>query len=310
MKKEFETIYQELLEEEEIKKQWNKYQEGKRKLNIIILLVIILFDAVILWTTKEFTSTIITLLLIWNFIVFIMANIFYSKNQKKYNHTFKEIVIKKLLDNFYDDVQYYPAAKMPYDTYNEGDYNEQYNKYYSDDLFKAKIDDKSNIECAEIKTQIEKKYIDNQGRVQKEVITIFNGLFAKIDINKSINTILKIRTNWIGLNRAKDKLEMDSQEFEKHFDVYTQNNIIAMQLLTSDIMMKLVDFKNNMKLKYDIGIFNNKIYIRFMTGPMFEAKISNKEILDKKSIEKYYKILQFTSELAEKLIEVIEETEI
>ena len=40
---------------------------------------------------------------------------------------------------------------------------------------------------------------------------------------------------------------MDSQEFEKSFDVTASDKIKAMQLLTSDVMADLIDFKNNSK---------------------------------------------------------------
>ena len=83
-----------------------------------------------------------------------------------------------------------------------------------------------------------------------------------------------------------------------------------MQLLTADIMEILIDFQNKNNIKYDIIINNNIIYLRFHCGNMFEPEAVNKDVFDEKNLEKYYNILQFTSELSNKVIEIVKETDI
>lgn len=83
-----------------------------------------------------------------------------------------------------------------------------------------------------------------------------------------------------------------------------------MQLLTSDIMQELVDFRKKTNLNYDIVIKNNVIYLRFHCGYIFEPQAIRKGIADKKSIERYFNILNFIYELSKKLIKTIDETEI
>ena len=103
----------------------------------------------------------------------------------------------------------------------------------------------------------------------------------------------------------KNKLNMDSSEFEKYFDVKTTNKIIAMQLLTSDVMEELIKFEDKTKMKYDIYIKNDELYLRFHSGAMFEIENLKKEILDKELIEKYFYMLNFTYNLSNKLINII-----
>jgi len=309
MKKDFETLYQELLNEQGLQEHWEKYKKESKKKNTIFVILAIIIDVLII-INKQDTQTMLFSIITLDIILYIIISIIFSKNRTKYNNSFKNIVIKKLIDNFYNEVQYSPKHQMPRHIYDEAEYGEYYNRYYSDDYFKGMIEQKGNIEFAEIKTQKVERHRDRDGRTHTTTTTIFNGLFAKINIEKSIQTKLKIKTNWIGLGGKRKKLEMDSQLFEKEFDVYTDNQIIGMQLLTADVMEKLVEFKNTMDLKYEVHVFNNMIYLRFMTGSMFEAKISSKEMLNKKSIERYYKILEFTHSLATQLIEVIEHTEI
>ena len=116
-------------------------------------------------------------------------------------------------------------------------------------------------------------------------------------IISSVSSLEKIRVN------------LDSQEFEKYFDVYSTDKIIAMQLLTADIMQLLINFKKEMKMYYEITIKNNSIYIRFRTGKMFEPVSVFGFSLDKKIIYKYYKILDFVFSLTDNLINLIKETE-
>lgn len=99
-------------------------------------------------------------------------------------------------------------------------------------------------------------------------------------------------------------------EFEKYFDVSASNKIIGMQLLTSDIMEDLLEFKNKTNMQYDISIINSNIYLRFYCGEMFEPTSLKKGILDKETIEKYFYMINFTYNLSKKLIELINETEI
>lgn len=83
-----------------------------------------------------------------------------------------------------------------------------------------------------------------------------------------------------------------------------------MQILTADIMQDLIDFQNNNKIKYDIAIVNNNIYLRFNCGAMFEVTSLKKGIIEEKVFKKYFDITSFTYNLSKKIINVIEETEI
>ena len=103
---------------------------------------------------------------------------------------------------------------------------------------------------------------------------------------------------------------MDSKEFEKYFDVVATDKIIAMQLLTPDIMEEMINFRNNFNLEYEIVIRNNEIYLRFHSGELFEPQKLEKGIISKEDLEKYYNLIKFTYDLLNKLIKTIYETEI
>lgn len=240
--------------------------------------------------------------------LFIILSFCFSKNKKKYIVAFKENVIEKLLCNFYEQVNYIPNKQMPSEIYNLAKYNEYYNRYYSDDYMEALLNSKYSIKMAEVHTVEEETHTDSDGNTTTTTTTKFHGLFAQIKMEKSINSELLIRRN--NVFSRKNKLEMDSQEFEKMFDVSATNQIIGMQLLTHDIMELLVSFKKNTGINYDISIYDNIMYLRFHTGAMFEFKSFKKGAFDEQMLRQYYNVLDFTCTLSKMLIDLIEKTEI
>ena len=172
------------------------------------------------------------------------------------------------------------------------------------------------FEMSEVLT--EEQYSDSDGDTHYS--TLFCGIFAKIETPKPFNARLylrKDRTDKNIISRAFTKklpfddlkVDLDSQEFEKYFDVYCTNKIIALQLLTADIMQFLIDFQDEINMEYELTIKNNCIYIRFMSGEMFETATVNKFSLDKDTLYKYYKMLDFSFTLSNKFINLIKETE-
>lgn len=323
----FEEIYEEIRIKNEL--QLNElYIEAKKeskKRNRIALAVCIIIDIIgiliVLMNIKNnninmqiieddfmMCFPIIFPVLFMNIIFYLVISLFFTKRIKEYSKKFKELVIKDLLLYFYEDLVYMPGEGLNNQVYNDVKYNEYYNRYASDDYIKAKLDNKYDVEMAEILTQKVETHTDSKGRSHTTTTTIFSGLFAKIKIDKSIKTKLKIKQN-LSFSNSK-RLNMDSQEFEKHFDVSSENKIIGMQILTSDVMEKLVQFYKSSGIKYDIIIDNDIIYLRFHCGRMFETGGLKKGAIPKETLNKYYNILRFIYGLTTDIIKTIHDVEI
>lgn len=313
--KNFEELYNEINSNEELNVAWQQARKEQQKVNKItmtiwIIITVILLIFIIKFIGFNFIMAVIAIFTsIFSYIIISIISMFFRKEKSKYDKVFKQKVIRNLIDNFYNNVEYFPDKQMPSRIYDEAKYNEYYNKYYSDDYIEAKINNKYDIEMAEVQTQKEETYIDEDGEKHTKTTTIFHGIFAKIVIDKSIKSELRIEQDR-AFSFSKKRLEMDSSEFEKYFDVSATNKIIGMQLLTADVMEELVNFINKTNVKYDIELINNNIYLRFHCGSMFETGNLKKGIIDKNMTEKYFYMLNFTYNLSNKLIELINETEI
>ena len=314
--KTFDEIYKELQDENnnELNHAWKeakKEKERAKKITGIICLIIdilvgIMFFENIIKFNFLFLILLIIIVIMSNMFVFIIINGLFSKNRSQYNLKYKNIVISKMIGNFYNNLEYFPQKPMPEYIYRQLKY-EYYNHYKSDDYFEAQIDNKYSIQMAEILTQEEKTYKDSDGNTKTETITKFHGLFTKIVMDKSINSEVRIMQNGMAM-LGKDRLKMDSSEFEKYFDVKASNPIVGMQLLTADIMEELIEFEDKTNMKYDIYIKNNELYLRFHSGAMFEVGKLKNGALDKAMIQKYFYMLNFTYNLSNRLIRIVKDT--
>ena len=245
---------------------------------------------------------IIATILFYDLIIGVIVNALIQSKTRKYNSVYKTKVVEKIIKNFFDEVDYIPEKPLPSKIYDEGKYDENYNRYYSDDYVDAKLDNKYDLKMAEVKTVYETTYTDSDGHTHTDRVTRFHGLFIKIKIDKSIKNNLTIKQN--GTIQKKERLEMDSSEFEKYFDVSSNNDIIGMQILTHDVMELLLEYRKYLKCPFDICIYEDIVYIRIHCGTMFEATISSKVLIDREKTEEYYNMLEFIYKLSKEVIKM------
>lgn len=197
------------------------------------------------------------------------------------------------------------------EVYAEGEF-EKYDKFDSEDLIKGKINNGCNFEMAEVLTKKKSVGENSDNKYQ----TVFNGLLAKVETPKNFNSCVYLRNDikdqgfLVRVLSGKydfDKLriELDPKEFEKMFDVYSSDKEVVSKLFTLEIKQKLMDFENEMKMKFEITMKNNYMYIRFWSGKMFEVAKLSKEALDQETLYKYYQMLFLVFDLSNKLVEIL-----
>ena len=233
-------------------------------------------------------------------IVIISISSIYRGKKNKYKKNYKKIIISSIVKAVNPNLQYANESnpyisKEAYDS--AGFDNKEYNTYICDDCIEGVLEN-SNIRIEDIQAKL---IIST--RKTMSVTTMFEGIFVDADCNKNIQNTIKIVRNKVSLNKVK----MDSSEFEKYFDVFTEDRVLAMRILTHDVMETLVNFYD--KVKYEIVIKENKIYLRFFTGIMFEPKIYGK-VQDKVLITTYYSILNFIVDVTNKINKEIQNLEI
>lgn len=290
----FNTIYQELYKEYHEKLEQLKTQALRKKITIFT----ILFVACILAFYKK------TFFLCFAFFIPLVVTIFFPFS-KKYRKTYKETIIKKLVTAYDQNLSFIPNGTISSNYYDQAEF-ERYDNFFSNDVIFGKIDNQIDFKASDVRTEIEQT--DKNGN--RTTTTVFAGIFSYAKFNKDINNTIKIRSDkgFLGklLPPSKQLIQLDSQEFEKLFDVYSTDKILAMRVLTSDILNYMIDFKRENKINYEITLKNSSLYIRIHCKDMFEAPFI-KDSLDFDTLHLYYKIINFICELNKKFYYIIKE---
>lgn len=290
----------------EVISKWEELSKRKRKVSIIVVIILLIIDALILYKIRTFSLFVIMPIFIIDIFIYIISQIATNgEDIEQFNNDYKEKFVNKMLENFIEELDYIPLKSLSRNVFDEAKYGGSYNKYYSDDYFEGKINNQK-IVMADLNVQEEIKKKDKDGNETTETTTIFNGLFGKINLSKSINTTIYVTREYGFFD--EQKLEMDSYEFEKAFSVYAENKITAMQLLTSDVQEDILELYNKYKIDFNIIIRNDKMYVLFETGSMFEifsTRNNPNEVL-----EEYFEIMKFIYKLVDKILKTIDSTQI
>ena len=178
-------------------------------------------------------------------------------------------VVPKIVKSYKDDLEYDHYSGIPRTIYNEARF-ELYDRYSSDDLIEGNILG-NHFQMGEVHTQNEHR--DSDGHTH--YTTLFHGTFLKIELSKSYDGLLNIVNNKIKLFNRDSYITIDNEAFEKIYDVFTDDKIKAMRLLTPDVTSKMIDIYNETGLYCEIKIVGKFLYMRLYTGPLFMFNLSN-----------------------------------
>lgn len=296
----FGKIYQEVYKNAGI-----ELEEAKKSINMKRAILGVIIAVIII----SFLLRIPFLPMIAIFVDLILYFMFRSSFMQ-YRLIFKDKVIRQFVKAYSDKLEYYPNEGIPFRIYNKAGFDGHYDRFRSEDLIKGTILDNCEIAMSEVWTEREEETVDQDGHHRREYVTIFRGLFACIDLKSFLTFSFRITRNVFLSNmfKGKQKLEMDSGEFEKIFDVKTDDKINTLRILTSDIMQMLIDFKNENKITPEIVFQDNKLYIRFAVGNVFEPnKIKGDMDFDK--LKENYDMINFIFKLTEEFSKNIVEFE-
>lgn len=308
MKESFSELYARLYNEnfEELESLRAKAKKSS------VLLIFVMATIFILASINP----IFILLFIVGIFVFIGKSIKKSKQgfnvqnrEKTYPEVFKEKVVGPLIENVFEQAKYDAKNGISSFDYRKCGFKEYYDRYSSEDLIIAPLKAENNettfITFAEVHTQTE--HTDDDGHTH--YTTVFQGLVGKFLIPKDIGKGIFIRANGRVSGWNKNKVKMDMSEFEKIFDVESDDKILTMRILTADVMAEMIDLYEKYKYKFEINILNDTIYMRLRTGPMFEPNVF-KSSMEYKTIEKYYLVLRALMSIAEHIYDTILKLEV
>lgn len=291
---------------------------------ILIITVFLLFNIkskVNILSNIEILFIIITIFLtVTNFLKFI-------KFQKEYINKYKNDILIKVIQRINNDEVYFSEAGIGINEYLEAGFEttSAFNEYKSSDYRGIKTENNiinlANIELNK-KSIVPNTTITTDGFGNSEInvdvdetnINIFKGIYSYIYINKKIEEICITRSSQNIINK-KEQIILDNQCFEEYFNVFSKNRMLTMQILTPQLMEKMLEFINETYINFKIIIKNEKIHFKFYTQMVhpkfyFVFGINNRINSIKKYIYYYYCLFKFIIDITNYLSRTINESNI
>jgi hypothetical protein len=112
----------------------------------------------------------------------------------------------------------------------------------------------------------------------------FKGVVGKIKLNKNIEGSFAI--SFYDDDGAKKDFKIDDNEFNSYYNIYVDDNnkVKAMEILTPDVMQKILDKVKATKRYFDFGIEDDVLYFRIYHSLTSFVEIDGNSIQDNDSI--------------------------
>ena len=292
MNKEFEEIYEKITNNNSYK----VINPFKRLIAFLLLLIVLSFTSIYLF--KDRLDNILVIF----FILYIVYICYFIKKQNKYIKDYKSKLVKNIVkecnSNFNYEVKYDIGVK----NYNNSKLPEKFDFFSSRDGIYGNINESAKLKMAYITTK--KKIVEENGT---DTVNTFGGIFGMVNVNKYIKTSIEIKTNDIKQNYNKKRIELESAEFEKKFDCFADNKIIALQIITPETIQCITDIYNIFKVPLEINIINNIIYYRVLIKDFFSPPKFG-DPMNRDWIENIYNLLNSFDKLmktiSERMLEI------
>ena len=241
-------------------------------------------------------------LLIIAIIVIVFAT---HKQALAYKKTYKAYFVAATLAKIFTDLKYshdlgYPkAAIAATGMMRMGD------RYHSNDFVSGRY---KNIAFSQADVHIEDEYTDSDG--DTHYVTIFKGRFLTFEFNRDFSFKLQVAHKNFGNNclprgkeiRKFEKIEVESPNFNKKFNIYGQDGFEAFYLLDPAFLEKIEQLGDNCGGRIMLMFMDNKLHIALYDGKdSLEPPSPFKEIDEQAELQKVSSDIKIITDFIDKL---------
>lgn len=318
----FDLIYTEIRQK--YAEELAKIRKGLRPITIIVTIIGLATGGMFVWmkmaeiNMDKYLSFIldnqmlIKVVPVVSVLCFFAAFAFYSFKKSDYDAKYKTGVVKDIVSKANNGLTYDRKAvevgSNVLEIYKTAAFDNHYfNRNQTEDYIHGKLTDNLSVSIAELD-------LDHVmgSRKNRKTVDVFDGLVVHVKGITSLKGTIKILNN---NNKRKDSSEelsevkMDSSEFENIFNVYADDSVLTMRILTSDIMQKMVEFEKRLGVHFETYISAENLVMRFFTTELFEPAIFN-ESREKDRVRAYYEIIKLITDISIELDKTISEVEV
>ena len=226
----------------------------------------------------------------------------------------RSIIIKPLkyilMESISHDIRnfrFVPDAGLPHHLFEASGFIKNYNEYISNNSIIGKVHNGKDFIISEI---LVKQVIVGEDNARSETL-LFDGIFGVLDAKK-VNTFYlditpdfrnkfanKVVADFKKMLGNKHVVRLENPEFERYFEVYSDDQIEARKVITLEFMEKLLEVRKNMGQNITIIYVGNKIFFFIQHGV-----IANTRSLLTQGVSK--KLIKETSDKINNICEAIE----
>ena len=210
---------------------------------------------------------------------------------------FKNIYIEPMLLEMYPTLTYSRTKGIDEEAYKNSYFEpSEYEEFETEDGICGVLPNGMKVDAAQVRIGI------IQSRKQLVSTTKFLGFFGRIKLDVFIENSILIYTNNKSNRFSNSRIETESIDFEDYFDIFAMNKVKALQIFTSDLIEKYVEFVQKEYSNFELRIEADYLYFRINNGDLFEYP-TYKDPLSKENFELYYNQIFLPLELAVKTAE-------
>lgn len=259
----------------------DKIEIAKTKRNHKLTYAILLPVEAIIGIILAFTTTVFALIGV--VIVMLISTLIisgaYSYKWDKYKNKYATHIIDCLLENYAHN--FTQSGYIDPMIFRSSCFYRPYDDFFGSDLLTVDIpkDDGAlsgiRLNICDIRTTKEETTTDSEGRTQTRTVTVYSGAFGYINFPFQFKCDLSLNARLSGTS----KIKLEDIKFNKTFDVYSNNQLEALVILTPTLMTKLLTLSNNVKGLSFALCQDGRLFIS-MNRNLFEVKVSKKSSIN------------------------------
>ena len=212
-------------------------------------------------------------------------------------------LIKKCVSKF-SFLTYSQGDGIPENHFKDADFVKKYTGYQSFNFVFGKHKEKDLL----LSDIVVKNRISTSQK--NETSILFKGVFGITDFanenniemvigpdiqNKFLNNVSEDMKKALGANRKIVRLE--NSEFERYFEVYSDDQVLARKIITMTFMEKMVEFRKSMKKNITLIYKKNKIYFFIENKMLLDTRRLYLKGITEIQVEETMKFLDLISDI-------------
>lgn len=268
-KEEFDT-YKKTIFSAEDKKNYNKKVTKIRVIRYILWAIEILTAVIVLaLNLSKGISMTVVFVLVACFMAFVFTTAITKIVEKKRLDDVRKEKIPKLMQVLVGEQlnSFAVDSFLPEDDFQKAGFGGRYDDYKGEDFIDIDIPKdngkKSGVSFKACDLRVTREQKDSDGNTT--TVMVYSGAFCSVDFPFEFKCKLAINSSLDGVKKFK----LEDVSFNKTFQVFSDNQVEALCILTPSMMQKLVKLKDKTQ-KVKVSILKNHLYLGFPGFNLFE----------------------------------------